>query len=212
MRTLFLLGLIFVPIFLVLDSHLPKFYIFDPVKLQELSKASIAAGEGNATIIMHHLVDALQKEYGTKHVNALETDKWFFNNAGGAMGSMIILHASITEYLILFGTPLGTEGHSGVHLAHDYFTILSGEQQCFEPGQIEPTIYRPGDQNHLARYGATQYTLNGWALELAQGWIPSMLPFGFADTFTSTLDFANLWKTVYLTAVNTVNQLMVGKF
>jgi len=81
MRALFLLSLtIFVPIVLILDPYLPKFYIFDPVKLQELSKASIAAGTGNATTIMHHLVESLQKEYGTKHINALETDKWFFKH------------------------------------------------------------------------------------------------------------------------------------
>jgi len=39
-----------------------------------------------------------------------------------------------------------------------------------------------------------------------------MLPFGFLDTFTSTLDFQNLWNTVYWTAHGIVGQLLVGKF
>jgi C-8 sterol isomerase len=78
MRTLYILGLLVPLICYLLDSSLPKFYMFDPAKLQELSKASIAAGGGNATLVMEHLVVALQEEYGTQHVNGLDKEKWFF--------------------------------------------------------------------------------------------------------------------------------------
>ena len=150
------------------------------------------------------------------------------------MGAMYIIHASVTEYLIIFGTPLGTEGHSGIHTADDYFHILQGEQWVFEPGDLTKTVYAPGDVNLMKRGAARQYKMHEgcWALEYARGkialctsriikltnphayfagWIPLMLPFGYADALSSTLDYVTLYRTTVWTAREIIKNLLVGK-
>ena len=39
--------------------------------------------------------------------------QWIFMNAGGWMGAVCILHASLTEYVLFFGSAIDTNGHSG---------------------------------------------------------------------------------------------------
>lgn len=62
------------------------------------------------------LYKSIYKELKLKYPGHIlpENDlEWLFVNAGGWMGSMCLLHASLTEYVLFFGTALDTAGHSG---------------------------------------------------------------------------------------------------
>jgi len=83
-----------------------NWYIFNPSELHQLATQSISlySGQPNATAqIIDNIVTTLAAKHGPNHINTNQQE-WVFNNAGGAMGAMYIIHASITEYLIIFGT------------------------------------------------------------------------------------------------------------
>ncbi|XBW36712.1 hypothetical protein QEN19_002288 [Hanseniaspora menglaensis] len=194
-----------------------KSYVFDPVTLNTICNTVIYRHQNVSTHeqtreMFIDLRNELASVYGDENINHYKDEDWFFNNAGGAMGQMIILHASLHEYLIIFGTAVGTEGHTGVHTSNDYFTILKGEQWAALPYGLEREIYKPGMTHHLERGLAKQYGMpkESFALELAQGFIPGMLPFGFADGFSSTLDVKTLYKTTVITAKDMVKHVILG--
>ena len=149
-----------------------RWYVFNPQYLHELAQSAVAAHPDDINSIIPFIVTNLTAEYPSSVVK-LNTDssEWVFNNAGGAMGAMYIIHASITEYLIIFGTAVGTEGHTGMHTADDYFNILIGEQWAFNPPKLEMEVYRPGEVHHLPRGHIKQYKMHKgcFAMEYAVG-------------------------------------------
>jgi len=195
-----------------LDSIKHRWYILDPTFLHELAKDSIAQNPDNLEGAIDFIVTNLTATYGDKHFNTNQKE-WVFNNAGGAMGGMYMIHGSITEYLLIFGTPIGTEGHTGRHTADDYFNILYGEQWAYSPPSLKMEVYPPGSVHHLPRGTVKQYKMHEgcFALEYARGWIPLMVPFGLADALTSTLDVGTFWDTIVITGREIGRNLLVGK-
>lgn len=203
------------PIVYLIEQNLDKFYVFDQEELHALSLRAIAAHGNDTQAVSDYIIaDLRQNPKVAPYINPNAGPDWVFNNAGGAMGAMTIIHASITEYLIIFGSAVGTEGHTGRHTADDYFTILKGVQWTFEAGDFERKVYPQGSVNHMHRGTIRQYRMPDecFALEYARGWIPPMLFFGYADLFTSVLDIPTLWYTTYWTGREMIGNLLVGKF
>jgi C-8 sterol isomerase len=142
--------------FAVIDLNRDAYYVFDPEVLHKVGRETALMKNLTSHEKIRRITTELAKIY-PKHIDTHE--EWIFNVAGGAMGHMTLLHTSITEYVIIFGTPIGTEGYSGRFFADDYFTIIDGEQHSYYPGEIEPRIFKAGDRNIMPRGLATGYRM-----------------------------------------------------
>ena len=167
-------------------------YIFDPAILKEAAKKGIG-------LPRDQMFRIVMEELSARYPGHIVTEpEWLVNTAGGAIGTLTFLYGSLTEYLIFFGSPIGTQGHTGRYsFVEDWFWILEGEAWYFTEGKTDREIYGPGDKIRLPKGMAKVYRIvdNAWALEYARGWIPTMLPFGFADTVFSTLDFRTMVRS-----------------
>ena len=167
-------------------------YVFEPETLIEVAHSHL-------DLPLEEMITAITQDLAERYPGLIDTEpEWFFSNAGGAMGQLTILYASLREYLIFFGTPIGNGGHTGRYrFAEDYAIILDGEMWHYGEGDLQRKEYRRGDVVYLPRGEAKGYRMveRGWILEYARGAIPTMLAFGVADTVFSTLDWTSLFRT-----------------
>ncbi|KAL5013748.1 hypothetical protein ScPMuIL_008018 [Solemya velum] len=139
----------------------------------------------------------LRKAYPGHILQDVDT-QWMFMNAGGWMGSMSILHASVTEYVLFFGTAIDTSGHSGRYWANVSDTILTGTFRQWSEGTLKTVHYNPGDTvvHVWGEVTAVQWSAGTWMVEYGKGFIPSTLGFALADTVFSTQDFVTMFYVI----------------
>jgi len=100
-------------------------YLFDPDELHRISKLGQHKPFDEMVRVV---VDELARVY-PGHVDT--NPKWMYNLTGGATGIMGILHGSLTEYVIIFGSPIGTEGFSGRYCIDIHDFVMTGEMWTF---------------------------------------------------------------------------------
>ncbi|SRR3989338_10670943 len=194
-------------------------HVFDPDTLFAISNAvarkHYVAGQGKLSAMLDELTIQLAEAYpeqiytGQRH--------WIPNKTGGALGKMALLHASLEEYLLIWNTSVGTAGYSGRYRTVVRDIMLRGQMRCSITGngveELTPRLYQLGEMailepGQVKEYSTTDGTM---MLEYAQGFIPSMLPQGLVEVFTSTLDLVALRDTLDWYGTFTVSKLLTGK-
>jgi hypothetical protein len=167
-------------------------YIFDADVIHECALQGIGKPKPE---MFDAIADAMEDAYPGRIDRA---QPWIYSIAGGAMIQMKLYFASTMEYLMIWGTPIGSEGHSGRHAVGFWDTVIDGETWYYAEGQFEKRVYRPGDRIWVGpgQARAMNFTDGVWAVEYARGPIPLSMPFGLADELLSTLDFSTAGQTL----------------
>ncbi|XP_068609044.1 sigma non-opioid intracellular receptor 1 [Brachionichthys hirsutus] len=171
-----------------------KQYVFNKEDIAKLAKQY--AGQDHEQAFSKIVVE-LRKRY-PGHILPDEDLQWVFVNAGGWMGSMCLLHASLTEYLLVFGTAVDTGGHSGRSWVEISDTVISGTFRQWKEGTTKSELYYPGDTivHSVGEATSVQWSAGTWMVEYGRGFVPSTLGFAFADTLFCTQDFVTMFHTI----------------
>ncbi|XP_077353708.1 sigma non-opioid intracellular receptor 1 [Festucalex cinctus] len=200
-RLLVFIGVIVLSVLLLRHWMATKHYIFNHDDIAKLAKQYAGQDHEQA---FSKLVVELRKRY-PGHILPDEDLQWVFLRAGGFMGSMCVLHASVTEYVILFGTGIDTSGHSGRYWADISDTLVSGTFRRWKEGTTKIELFYPGDtvMHQMGEAAGVQWTAGTWMVEYGRGFIPSTLVIALADTVFCTQDFVSLFHTfkVYVKAM-----------
>jgi ERG2 and Sigma1 receptor like protein len=182
-------------------------YVFDPQRLHEVSRRVVGLSHAQ---MVRGLIDDLATDY-PDHIE--RNEDWIMSLAGGATGIMTVLHCSLSEYLIIFGTPIGTEGFSGRYRIDIFDFLTAGEMWTYtEESYGEPVITRPGDRAVLLHGQVKGFRIahGSWMLEYGRGPIITCLPMALSDAITS-LDGTTIWKTLSTSARLAWRELRRGK-
>ncbi|KAL0482751.1 hypothetical protein AKO1_014260 [Acrasis kona] len=167
------------------------------------------------------IAKSLQEYYGKKHISNADHDfyspvanqeKWLYVIVASAVGQVIMLHCSLTEYIIIFGTPLGTTGHSGRYSMDVFDYIISGDHLTYAAGDLHATRHAPGEMTVLPRgesiiYQSAPHT---YMVEYGRGFpgVLSAIFYPLLSALFQTLDFYTFAKQMYIVGSMVVNELI----
>jgi hypothetical protein len=172
-------------------------YKIDPTALHKVAKQVVGLPLDGGELITH-AIQLLADEYPDL-IDPMP-GRWVGSKAGGILGKVRFLYFSPREYIVIFGTPTGTQGFSGRYKhvqIHKFLmagqidwydlesddaaamTLLPGEHACMETGQARGLTIHPGS----------------WHIEYGRGAVATTLPFAMVDTLLVSLELESVRRS-----------------
>lgn len=127
--------------------------------------------------------------------------RWVGSKAGGILGKVRFLYFSPHEYVVLFGSPTGTQGFSGRYKRVDIHKfLLAGQIDSYDLESDDtvplPTLL-PGERTCLQRGHARGLTIHpgSWHIEYGRGAVVTTLPFAMVDTLLLSLEVESVRRS-----------------
>ncbi|MGE2833682.1 isomerase [Mycobacterium sp. SMC-4] len=173
-------------------------YRIDPEVLHGVAKR--AAGlSADTDEVVRTAVELLADEY--PHLIDATPGRWVGSKAGGILGKVRFLYFSAREYIVIFGSPTGTQGFSGRYKHVDVHKFLlagridSYDVESDDTSALPPLL--PGERTCLERGRARGLTIHpgSWHIEYGRGAVVTTLPFAMVDTLVVSLELESVRRS-----------------
>ncbi len=173
-------------------------YIIDPEVLAKICDEVVRQNQ-ETELMFQFIRRRLSEEY--PEIISIEPRCWIGSRAGGILGKMTLLYGSMSEYLIIFGCPVGSQGYSGrYNFVEIWDFFVAGETSTcdLESNQSIPVIYKPGDRGFLAKGQSLTCEMKAgtWMIEYGRGPIFTALPFALMDSLMSSVELKSFSLTI----------------
>jgi len=126
--------------------------------------------------------------------------RWVGSKAGGILGKVRFLYFSPREYVVLFGSPTGTQGFSGRYRRvqiHKFLMPGQIDSYDLESDQTVAMTLRPGEHTCLEKGHARGLTIHpgSWHIEYGRGAVVTTLPFAMVDTLLVSLELESVRRS-----------------
>jgi hypothetical protein len=172
-------------------------YKIDPDVLHTVAKQVVGLPLEGGKLVTH-AIQLLAVEY--PDLIDPTPGRWVGSRAGGILGKVRFLYFSPREYIVIFGSPTGTQGFSGRYKhvqIHKFLmagridwydlesddtaamTLLPGEHACMDKGQARGLTIHPAS----------------WHIEYGRGAVVTTLPFAMVDTLLVSLELESVRRS-----------------